>query len=80
MHGNCSKENPVSDLAESVVDDRHLARLAVRAGLLKPREPLPPELREFAALVATHCGAVVDGYEKDGGDAGEALTAYFGLG
>jgi hypothetical protein len=74
------KESVVPVLAESAVDERHLARLAVRAGLLKSGEPLPPELREFAGLVATHCGAVVDGYVKDGGDAGEALIAHFGLG
>jgi hypothetical protein len=67
-------------VADSVVDDRHLAKLAVKAGLLQPQQQLPRELRDFAALVATHCGSVVHGYEKDGGDAGEAISAYFELG
>lgn len=66
--------------ADSVVDERHLTTLARQAGLLGPGQALTGELRAFAELVAIHCGSVVHGYEKDGGDAGEAITAYFELG
>lgn len=48
-------------MKRSIVDARVQA-MAVQAGLLKPGEPVTPEIRALVDLVALHCAQIAQGH------------------
>jgi hypothetical protein len=48
-------------MKRSIVD-AHVQAMAVQAGLLKPGEPVTPEVRTLVDLVAQHCAQIAQGH------------------
>jgi hypothetical protein len=61
-----------------VVTDEELAAMAVQIGLLTEGEPLPPEYRAFANLIAHQCADIADRREPDARP-GAVIRSAFGL-